>query len=168
MKILLIDDYPKHLVTGKLQFVGHEITALEEYTPAFDLLKSGCGFDVVLTDYLMPAEARTLGSRGLAYLGHPMAIGVIIALRAAEVGVPRVVCITDAGHHDHPMSAALDYFKMHRIKDLEVAPVLRVENSNLLIAHAPLLADGSKDWKTALEACPAPIRELGMAIDCMM
>jgi len=65
-------------------------------------------FDIVLTDLLVPASSRTLGRDARRYVGEEMSLGTTIAFLAIKNGMKRIGVITDANHHAHPASAALD------------------------------------------------------------
>jgi len=148
MKILVVDDNAKHRAAAQEQLGEHELAVFDNYTEALDALKEGCGYDVVLSDLLMPAEARTLGSDGLKFLGHEISAGFAVLFRAAKVGVPRVAVITDMNHHCHPMSAIIDsicpaYWRGE-------PDVFTVNNTRVLVAHAPMTAQGAKDWAQVL------------------
>ena len=77
-------------------------------------------FDVVLTDLLVPASAKQQGRKGEQFVGQEMPIGTIIALRALAAGVKLVAVVTDASHHDHPASAAFDFFPRFSMGDVKV------------------------------------------------
>jgi CheY-like chemotaxis protein len=70
----------------------------------------GPSFDAVLTDLMMPAPKDTMGSEGMKFIGQEMPFGLNIAFRALQVGIKRVLVVTDTNHHHHPSSAALDMF----------------------------------------------------------
>lgn len=65
-------------------------------------------FDVVLTDLLVPASAKSQLYDGLA--GQEMPVGIFIALLAVKGGAPHAAVFTDSSHHDHPASACFDPF----------------------------------------------------------
>lgn len=151
MRMLVVDDALKHRQSALEQFGSeHKINAVDSYETAIRVLdESTHALDVLLTDLLMPAEPYCLGPQGLKFLGHEIPIGFILMLKAAQVGVSEIVLITDMNHHSHPMSAAIDW----------IAPgywnsngnhIIQINQSRVLIAHAPILDDGRKDWKTAL------------------
>ncbi|MDO8598650.1 MAG: response regulator [bacterium] len=151
MRILVVDDNRRHLEAAREQLgQEHEITCLDAYEDAIERLRTEPP-EVLLADLLMPAEPYMLGPDGLRYLGHEMPIGLILALIAARAGVGRIAVITDANHHNHPMSAAVDWINP-AYWSAESTRTLRVEDARVLIAHAPLLPDGRKDWTTALAA----------------
>ncbi|MDA1169435.1 MAG: hypothetical protein O3A36_03800 [bacterium] len=150
MKILVVDDNKKHRESALDQLsTDHEVVTLDSYESAIEVLQRGCNIDVLLSDLLMPAEPYCLGPQGLKLLGHEIPIGLVLMLRAAQVGIPLIAVITDANHHCHPMSAALDwigpaYWNTNGNK------LMKINTSTVLIAHAPLLDDGRKNWQAAL------------------
>lgn len=150
MRILVVDDKQEHLQAATSQLgSAHQVETRDEYTEAVALLKEGAPFDVLLSDLLMPAEPQTLGKEGLRFLGHEIPIGLVLAFRAAAVGVKHVAVITDANHHNHPMSAAIDWINPAYWNKND-AELFVVNNTRVLIAHAPMTADGRKNWAEAL------------------
>ena|SRR3989344_5470066 len=141
MKILLVDDSRKHRQVGvdDLIALGHEVTSLGDYAEAAKLLYRQ-KFDAALLDLLMPAEPMMLGDRGLEHLGQPIPVGFPLSILAANEGVPLVAVATDTNHHDHPASAIVDWFDKQFV----------VGGSKVMWMHAPLRADGAKDWAEVL------------------
>lgn len=150
MKVLVVDDKVLHLQGAREQLVGHDLVTTDSYEEAIGLLAEDTDLEVLLSDLLMPAEPYALGTEGLKYLGHEMPIGLVLALRAALVGVKMVAVITDANHHNHPMSAALDWITPAYWTS-DKANVLNVNGSRVLIAHAGLDEHGRKNWQAALD-----------------
>ncbi len=153
-RILVIDDSPRHRQSA-IEELGSEndIVVLGSYVEGVVLLSRSEGVDVVLCDLLMPAESKTLGSEGFAFIGHEIAVGLTFALKAAQVGIPHIAVVTDANHHKHPMSAALDwiggaYWNAATGKRSR----FQIGASRAIFAHAPLLESGAKDWATVLAA----------------
>lgn len=144
MKILLVDDSVRHRRAGKkqLEALGHEVVAVSDYGEARKLAKEG-EFDVALLDLLMPAEATMLGSDARTeHVGREIAIGFPLLLSLAEL-VGKIAVATDTNHHGHPMSAAVDWFSGDR--------KLVVDGATVLIMHAPMCEDGTKNWGEVLE-----------------
>jgi CheY-like chemotaxis protein len=56
LRILLVDDDPsvRELTTEMLAFLGHHVTAVASGPEALACVRSGAGFDVVVTDQSMP------------------------------------------------------------------------------------------------------------------
>jgi hypothetical protein len=145
MRILLVDDDRRHRQSGvdQLSALGHEVVAHSDYTDALrEVKKGGVPFDVALLDLLMPAEATTLGTSGLAHFGKPIPVGYPLAVKLALLGVRFVGVATDTNHHDHPASAMMDWFPREPF---------RIAESTVLFVHAPLREDESKDWALVLE-----------------
>ncbi len=144
MKILIVDDSPKHRRAGKKQLValGHEVVTVSSYGKARELVEEG-GFDVALLDLLMLAEPTTLGTDArVEHVGREIAIGFPLLLSlAGRVG--QIAVATDMNHHDHPMSAAVDWFYGE--------PKLQVNDSTVMIMHAPMNDDKTKNWGKVLE-----------------
>jgi CheY-like chemotaxis protein len=150
MRILVVDDNTGHLQTARDQFPDDEITELDSYEQAIKALELVEGkpyFDLALFDLLMPAERYALGNRSMKFFGHEMPVGLVLVLLAALAGVPQVICITDASHHDHPMSAILDFIRPAYWKE-GGQHYFRINDSKCFIGHAPMNGDG-KDWREA-------------------
>ncbi|MBI2052058.1 MAG: response regulator [Candidatus Sungbacteria bacterium] len=144
MKILIVDDSVRHRRAGKkqLEALGHEVVAVSEYGEARKLAKEG-GFDIALLDLLMPAEATTLGPDARTeHVGREIAIGFPLLLSLAGL-VGKIAVATDTNHHNHPMSAAVDWFLGDR--------KLVVNGTTVLVMHAPMTEDGTKNWGKVLE-----------------
>lgn len=119
MRILVFDDNPVHRAAAISQLSGHEVVVVETYDQAEEMLKkevwSGepnpkCQqFDVVMTDLMVPPSDQNLSNMAKeVHMGKGMPLGTFIAIRAMSVGVKKVAIVTDANHHEHPASAALD------------------------------------------------------------
>jgi CheY-like chemotaxis protein len=148
MKILVVDDNSGHLQTARDQFPDDDVLSRDSYEDAIKSLEIG-RFDLALFDLLMPAERHALGSNGMKFFGHEMPVGLIMVLLAARAGIPKIVCITDTNHHDHPMSALLD-FVTPSYWGMDGHRFFQINGSKVLIAHAPMNGDG-KDWREAYE-----------------
>ena len=149
MKILLVDDSPRHRRAGKkrLEALGHEVAATSGYGEARELAGKG-EFDIALLDLLMPAETTTLGSNAIAeHAGREIAIGFPLILALAG-SVKAIAVATDMNHHNHPMSAAVDWFPGGR--------KLVVNGTVVRIMHSPMDQDGCKDWTEVLKRLLAP------------
>lgn len=143
MKILLVDDSVRHRQAGKKQLeeLGHEVVAVSEYGEARKLAGEG-GFDIALLDLLMPAEATTLGlDARTEHVGREIAIGFPLLLSLAGL-VGKIAVATDTSHHNHPMSAVVDWF----LGDRKL-----VDGTTVLIMHAHMFEDGTKNWGKVLE-----------------
>ncbi len=143
MRVLLVDDEKRHRESGmeQLTALGHEVVATSDYSEAVQRVAE-VQFDVAFLDLLMPAEAETLGPKGMAHLGKSTPVGYPLAVKLALEGVRLVAVATDTNHHDHPASAMMDWFRDKG--------KFKIANSTVLFVHAPLLEDGRKDWARVL------------------
>lgn len=144
-KILLMDDSLKHRKACIAAFADDssvELVAVADYMEAVLRVQRGERFDVALLDLLMPAEPETLGASGLKFIGQSIPVGYPLAVKLALLGIPKVAVVTDTGHHDHPASAMMDWFRWESF---------RINESTVLFTHAPLLSDDAKDWKMILQ-----------------
>jgi CheY-like chemotaxis protein len=139
MRVLLLDDNLRHRRAGtkQLEALGHEVIALCDYGEARQRAKTE-KFDVALIDLLMPAESTTLGIEACKeFVGREIAIGFPMVLELSRYGIKMIAVATDTNHHNHPMSAVVDWFH---------SDVLEVNGARVLIMHAPMSEDGTKDW----------------------
>lgn len=149
MKILVVDDNFKHLFAAEALDDEHLVTKLDSYSLAMEFLKEGTEVDVLLCDLMMSAEEHMLSREGLAFLGHEIPIGFILMLRAAQVGVKYAAVVTDTNHHNHPISAAIDWINP-AYWDGSDEKCMMIANTKTMVAHAPL-KDGAKDWAAVLK-----------------
>lgn len=143
MRILLVDDTLQHRRAGisQLEALGHEVLACSGYGDARRAAKTE-RFDAALIDLLMPAEATTLGTEArIEFVGREIAIGFPLAIELARLGIPKIAVATDTNHHNHPMSAAVDWFD---------GQALTINGAVVRIGHAHLLDDGAKNWAQVL------------------
>ena len=143
MKVLLLDDSVKHRRAGKrqLEALGHEVVAFSDYTEACERAKSD-SFDVALIDLLMPAEGMMLGANALKeHLGKEIGVGFPMLLILSKLGISKIAVATDANHHNHPMSALVDWFERTS---------MHVNGAHVLVMHAPMHEDGTKNWGEVL------------------
>lgn len=144
MRILLVDDTLRHRRAGssQLEALGHEVLACSGYGDARRAAEAE-RFDAALVDLMMPAEATTLGTEARAeHVGREIAIGFPLAIELARLGIPKIAVATDTNHHDHPMSAAVDWFE---------GQTLTINCAMVRISHARLIDDGAKNWGQALD-----------------
>lgn len=107
-RVLVIDDSYVHVRAAWEQLgPSKNLCVATTYPQALARIKDG-GWDAVLTDLFLPATSELMSTDGMKYVGEQMPLGFVLALLAARKGVPHVAVVTDMGHHDHPMSAALD------------------------------------------------------------
>lgn len=145
MRVLLIDDNLRHRRSGtkQLEALGHDVVALCDYGEARQTAEKE-HFDAALIDLLMPAEPTTLGQEACKeFVGREIAIGFPLALELSRRGIPQIAVATDTNHHAHPMSAAVDWFH---------GTALEVNGAKVRIMHAPLSADGTKNFEAILKA----------------
>ena len=144
MRILVVDDSKKQrkAAVEQLQSVGVEVVTESEYVTAVKRIERGEKFDVALLDLLMPAEAEMLAGKALEHLGETIDVGYPLAIKLALLGIKRIAVATDTTHHEHPSSAMMDWFK---------GKVIRIEESTVILMHAPTSPQRIKDWKRVLE-----------------
>ncbi len=143
MKILLVDDSLIHRRAGKrqLEALGHQVVALYDYTEAQRMVEKE-QFDAALIDLLMPAEPTTLGPDAIKqYVGTEIDAGFPLALALAKAGIRLVAVATATNHHNHPASAMVDWFEREP---------LTVNGAKVVIMHAPMCDDRTKDWGKVL------------------
>ena len=143
MKILLADDSARHRRAGArdLTALGHEVVAVSTYGEARQRVQRE-SFDVALLDLLMPAEPTTLSTKAVQeHVGRLIGVGFLLLLELSAYGIPKLAVATDAGHHDHPMSAIVDWF---------IGARLDVNGARALIMYAPMCVDGVKNWVEVL------------------
>jgi CheY-like chemotaxis protein len=140
-RVLVIDDKEIHCESAwRLLGADTRLTVVTTYRQGIDALK--LGWDAVLTDLNLPASSETLGKKAVEeHAGQEAPLGFVIALLAAEAGVPKIAVVTDQGHHDHPMSAAFD----------RLDGTFTINGSKVRFSNRWLSKDG-KDWRAALEA----------------
>lgn len=143
MKILLVDDSLTHRNAGKEQLGSlHNLTAVADYTDAVRIAQDSV-FDVALLDLLMPAEATTLGGKGLEFIGEEIPVGFPLAVKMSMCGVSQIIVATDINHHYHPASAIVDWFGGGKL--------IRINDSIVRFIHSPLNEDRAKDWRSIIE-----------------
>ena len=137
LRILVIEDTPKHQASAKVGLAGHKLTIATGYEEAMQILGNE-KFDVVLTDLQMPMSSRTLGSDAFK-LGELVPYGILLMIEAAHQGAKCVAVVTDLNHHADWVSAAFDHFGYS----------VQIEGAKVLMMHSPM-KDGAKDWAAAL------------------
>lgn len=145
MKILVVEDTPKHQQAAAETLVGHDLTVVGCYREAVDLLSMG-EFEVVLLDLMIEVQSPfpALGPNGDQYIGLEMPLGFPLALLAAEKGAKFVAVVTDANHHDHPMSSSLDPIGGPYWYEGRMTPNFVINGAKALFAHTPFLVRGNK------------------------
>ena len=137
LRILVIDDTPKHIASAKSGLAGHKLTVATGYEEAMEILASQ-KFDVVLTDLHLPMSSKTLGDA--FKLGELVPYGILLMIEAARHGAKFVAVVTDLNHHADPFSAAFDHYSRFPVK---------IEDAKVIMMHAPMKGD-CKDWAIAL------------------
>jgi CheY-like chemotaxis protein len=69
--------------------------------------------DGVFTDIMMPGEDEGINKDNLE-IGKEVPYGLIISIRAKNLGIENVVLVTDLNHHSGPIAWALDVLKEQR------------------------------------------------------
>ena len=146
MRVLLVDDSAAHRKVGvqQLRELGHEVETTSSYWQALRLASAQPSLEVALLDLMMPAEAEVLGSEALTtHLGTPFPAGYGLALNLlASPRMKHIAIATDTNHHNHPASAFIDTFPRGGIV---------VGDRKILVMHAPMTGDGTKDWGEVLK-----------------
>jgi hypothetical protein len=133
--VLVFDDTQKHLKAAREQLSDIcNLVITDQYERAEQLLQFR-SFDCVLLDLLVPPSPRTLGPEGQKHLGTEMPLTPILAFLALSQGVKKVGILTDANHHNHPASAALDIFR----------DPFMLGDAKVIMSNAPT-RDGLKCW----------------------
>lgn len=151
LRVWVVDDREPNRRSALLQFgTRNQVTQFEKYEQALaslaDLQQQKP--DLLLLDMLMPVEEFTLGTRALQqHKGSQFPAGMLILFSALKAGVPQVSLQTDAGHHDHPVTAALDLIGWN-------SPC-QIGASTVTFSHAAL-KQGVKDWVAVLERADTP------------
>jgi len=106
MKILVMDDSEVNRKAATILLAGHEVTTVENFDQAIDVLRQE-KFDAVLTDLLTPPFVH--GFAWSKFSGQEIPFGAFLALKALQLGVKFVAIVTSTNHHDNPAAAAIDY-----------------------------------------------------------
>lgn len=122
MKILVVDDIPEQLELAKRLLSPNTVETAQGWTEAKkrlvskgeynkDLYNNPEGFDVVLTDMMMPGEGEGLADK--SRVGEPVPYGFNVALLALRCGVSKVAVVSngqgdDGNHHENPTLWACD------------------------------------------------------------
>lgn len=140
-RVLVIDDSEKQGTAARSQLAAlYRLTVVTTYMQGLQAMKQG--FDVVLTDLMLPASEETLGTDVITkYVGQKMPLGFVLALLAAKAGVKRIGVVTDLNHHAHPISAALDH----------LTGVFTIEDAKMVFSNRGGGTEG-KDWKGVLDS----------------
>ena len=108
MKILVIDDSPWNVASAHLTLKDHDYQVVDNIKDAYDILKTGKKFDVVLTDLWLPRGGFTGAMDGYRDTAETMIpAGLVFAIRATNDDTRVVIC-TDSDHHKDRLCSLLD------------------------------------------------------------
>ena len=170
LNILICEDTAKHLEAAREQLAEHNVFTASTLVEAMGFLGNKVfedidgyrdtlerkgrtvpvymgGIDIVLSDMYMPG-----GNMPIYELGDQLSpVGVMIALRAASLGVKFVGVMTDANHHSDAMTCGIDmingaWFSTKR-------PLI-INQSKVVFTTTKMIACGSsyvKDWRALLD-----------------
>lgn len=117
MKILVIDDTQTERDAAAQQLQGHEVTFAAKFTDGRDLIRQG-GWDVVLTDLMMPGQREGQGDDGAEFVGQLTPYGLVLAPLALKHGMAKVAIVSSGNHHNHPVFWACDALQGSDRQDL--------------------------------------------------
>ncbi len=106
-KLLVIDDQPYNVASAHMTLTGYDYKVVDSIATAYNLLKSGERFDVVLTDLWLPRGEFTGAMRGGDTATTPIPAGLVFAIRAMNDGMKVVIC-TDSDHHQDRLCSVMD------------------------------------------------------------
>lgn len=138
LHILVIDDTRQNIESAKKTLSGQYLTTASGYEEAMEILQKN-NFDMVLTDLHLPMSSKSMGSK--FRLGELVPYGILLMVEAARQGAKYVAVVTDLSHHDDPFSAAFDHYSSFSV---------RIEEAKVMMMHAHLFSDGSKNWFFAM------------------
>lgn len=166
LNILVIEDNEAHAEAAREQLTEHEVRVVKSFPAALRVLGSyqqtaigekECEyqtvFDVVLTDMELPIM-RTPSFSSVPSDQELAPFGLIIALRAAQVGVKYVAMVTDTNHHQTAMSNAIDMIAPAYFPG-DSRSALHIGTSKVLFVHAKTEENGQgvrvKQWREVLD-----------------
>lgn len=118
MKVLLVDDTAENLEFGKKGiekfFPNVQVETCDSFNEAMKLIVPNNGYDAVLTDLNMPVNTDSAWYQKMPGFNDKEIIpyGLIIAMRAALIGVKNIAIVTNGGHHSSAINAAIEYLGM--------------------------------------------------------
>lgn len=139
MKILVVEDNLMHRESAAETLLGHEVTIVESFEKAMELMETDFSFpfEVVLTDMMMPiCEGRPFSPKSFEDRQAPY--GFVIALRAALRGAKFVAMVTDTNHHKDAMSNALNHLGHAYYRD-GFKPNFVINGARVMFVHAPFI-----------------------------
>jgi CheY-like chemotaxis protein len=108
MKILVIDDSPWNVASAHFTLKGHDYQVVDNIKDAYDILRTGEKFDVVLTDLWLPrGEFSGAMARHRDEADTMIPAGLVFAIRAMNDGMKVIIC-TDSDHHKDRLCSLLD------------------------------------------------------------
>jgi CheY-like chemotaxis protein len=140
-RVLVFDDDVYNIEAAKEQLSDYNLVTTLKYEEA-ELLLEKVDFDYVLLDLLVPASSKTMSEKGLKFAGQEMPLTPILALLALSRGVKNIGILTDANHHNHPASAALDVFTR----------AFQAGNTKIRIENSGFVSKGIKQWGQLLSS----------------
>ncbi|MFA5994390.1 MAG: hypothetical protein WC823_05525 [Parcubacteria group bacterium] len=144
MKILVIEDNELHRQSARETLAGHDITIVESFDEAMNIMntRSGFNFEVVLTDMMLPMGMKRTLTREAFKSSEQVPYGLIIALRAAISGAKFVAMVTDTNHHQGAMSAAIDFLSSAYYNYEEgFKPNFVINGAQVMFIHTPFCQD---------------------------
>lgn len=115
-KILVIDDQPYNVASARMTLEGFDCRVVDNIAEAYDVLKSGERFDIVLTDLWLPRGTFT----GAMWEGDSadtqIPAGMVFAMKAANNGMRVIIC-SDSDHHEDRLCSLLDLVKGSPVGD---------------------------------------------------
>jgi CheY-like chemotaxis protein len=152
MKILIIEDKPKHILSAEkfAKECGHEVVIVDNYDDANKALNrkyengefKPFDYDMVMTDLFLPASKDNLPADVYkTFEGVEQPYGIALMLKAITQGAKKAGILTDSNHHTNPMTNALDFFaKMKNIGD-----------ATFCVMQLRLAPEDVKDWNVLFE-----------------
>lgn len=153
LKILVVEDKEKHIAgIERLLDEGHQVDVARNYVEVAKLLgwhlecgyeTEGRQYDVILTDmfFTYGDDAPSSVSRR----DEESPLGYAVALKAAQLGVPNVVIITDSNHHGGPIPATFDSFPCVDTSYDEETKTVTYETRPLMVNNAKLIMMDERD-----------------------
>jgi len=137
MKILVVEDNAIHQEAARAQLSkGNDLTVVDKYEEAEKLIQD-MSFDAVLVDLMLPASGRALRPEAKnLFAGKEMPIGIFLALLAAKNGAKFIAVLSDSSHHDHPASAALDFFNQEGCENPTI----------MMVGEAKMILTNNQSW----------------------
>ena len=108
--ILVVDDNPENLAKARRDFAGKNVklTCSPLFSVAADLIsRDASRFDMVLTDLMMPGEARGV-YKNSPEIGKEVPYGLVLSILAKNKNIPHVAIMTNVNHHSGPIPWAMD------------------------------------------------------------